>query len=184
MSANRQWAIVGAIVAALGALLIGATLMTKGVPVVGPGARAPDFAAQTVPDSGAAVITKGIAAYRGKAVLLNIWATWCAPCRDEMPRIQKLNEELGPLGLAIVAISIDNPGMTGAIRDFKKEFALSFEILHDESGKIRDDYQTSGVPETFLIDKEGVVRRRLIGAAWTVDDQRALLRELIAEPAR
>lgn len=181
---KRQWAIVAGVVLVIAGALGGATLMNKGAAIVGPGSSAPDFTAQTVPDSGAAAVTKGIAAYRGKAVLLNVWATWCAPCRDEMPRFQKLHEELGPQGLAIVAISIDNPGMTDAIRDFRKEFGLTFEILHDESGKIRDDYQTVGVPETFLIDKEGVVRRRLIGSSWTVDDQRTLLRELIAEPAR
>ena len=71
--------------------------------------------------------------------------------------------------------------MADAIRDFRKEMGLSFEVLYDESGRIRDAYQTSGVPETFLIDKQGVIRRRLIGASWTVDDQRVLLRELIAE---
>jgi thiol-disulfide isomerase/thioredoxin len=117
-------------------------------------------------------------------VLLNIWATWCAPCREEMPRIERLYQELGPQGLAVVAVSIDNPGMTDAIREFRKEMGLTFDVLHDESGRIRDDYQTTGVPETFLIDRAGVVRRRLIGASWTVDDQRPLLRELIAEQAR
>jgi peroxiredoxin len=101
-----------------------------------------------------------------------------------MPRIQRLQEELGPQGLAIVAVSIDNPGMADAIRDFRKELSLSFEILYDESGAIRDAYQSTGVPETFLIDKQGVIRRRLIGASWTVDDQRTLLKELIAEQAR
>ena len=132
----------------------------------------------------AATIARSIADYRGKAVLLNLWATWCGPCREEMPRIQRLQEELGPQGLAIVAVSIDNPGMADAIRDFRKELGLSFEILYDESGAIRDAYQSTGVPETFLIDKQGVIRRRLIGASWTADDQRPLLKELIAEPAR
>ena len=181
MSARKQWLIVGGIVAALGGLLAAATLTSDGITIVGPGAPAPEFSALTVPDSGSEAVAKTLASYRGKPVLLNIWATWCAPCRSEMPRIERLNRELGPEGLAIVAISIDNPGMTDAIREFRGEMELTFEILHDESGKIRDTYQTSGVPETFLIDRQGVVRRRLIGASWTVDDQRALLRELIAE---
>ncbi|MDA1080220.1 MAG: redoxin domain-containing protein [Gemmatimonadetes bacterium] len=181
MSAKRQWAIVGGIVLALGALLVTATLTSSGVKIIGPGAPAPDFSALAVPDSGEPTVAISIAAYKGKPILLNIWATWCAPCREEMPRIERLHRELGPEGLAVVAISINNPGMTNAIREFRTEMGLSFEILYDVSGRIRDSYQTSGVPETFLIDRQGVVRRRLIGSSWTVDNQRALLRELIAE---
>jgi len=149
-----------------------------------PGSAAPAFAATTLPDSGAAAAIKGIADYRGRPVLLNIWATWCNPCREEMPRIQRLHTELGPSGLAIVAVSIDNPGMAGAIRSFRDEMGLSFEILYDESGKIRDQYQTAGVPETFIIDRDGVIRRRMIGASWTENDVRPLLQSLVADSAR
>jgi peroxiredoxin len=180
VSQRSQWFLVGGIVAAAGIALVVATQMAGGPKVIGPGADAPDFVARTVSDSGEGA-TVGIAAYRGKPVLLNIWATWCAPCRDEMPRIQQLYSELGAEGLTVVAVSIDNPGMTTAIRDFKKEMGLTFEVVHDESGRIRDNYQTAGVPETFLIDRTGVIRRRLIGAAWTIDEQRPLLKELIAE---
>ena len=181
MSANRQWLVAGGIVVGLAGLLLAATLASKGLTVVGPGAPAPEFSARTVPDSGEPV-TKTLVAYAGKPILLNIWATWCAPCREEMPRIERLHRELGAEGLAVVAVSIDNPGMADAIRDFRREMGLTFEILYDESGRIRDGYQTSGVPETFLIDRKGVVRRRLIGSSWTVDEQRPLLRELVAEP--
>ena len=182
MTARGQWLLVGGIVVGLGAAAAIATTSGRSG-FVGPGAPAPEFAAVTVPDSGATPVPRRLASYRGKPVLLNIWATWCAPCRDEMPRIERLHQELGAAGLTVVAISIDNPGMADAIRAFRKEMGLSFEILYDESGKIRDDYQTTGVPETFLIDRQGVVRRRLIGASWTVDEQRPLVRELIAEPA-
>lgn len=182
MSAKRQWIGVAVVAAAIGAALVAAVLNADRQAVVGPGSAAPAFVAHTVPESShTATTAKGMADYRGKPVLLNIWATWCAPCREEMPRIERLHTELGPQGLAVVAVSIDNPGMAEAIRDFRKEMGLTFEILYNESGLIRDDYQTSGVPETFLIDRQGVIRRRLIGASWTVDEQRALLRELIAE---
>ena len=181
MNARTQWMVVGGIVVALGGAAVIATMASDKVAFVGPGAPAPEFAAQTVPDSGAS-ITRTLGSYRGKPIMLNIWATWCAPCRDEMPRIQQLHRELADSGFVIVAVSIDNPGMAQAIRDFRKEMALSFEIVYDESGKIRDDYQTTGVPETFLIDRQGVVRRRLIGSSWTVEEQRPLIRELIAEP--
>ena len=182
MNASRQWIGVVAVVAAITAALVAGVWSADRHAVLGPGSPAPAFVAQTVPESSqTATTTRGIADYRGKPVLLNIWATWCAPCREEMPRIERLHTELGPLGLAVVAVSIDNPGMADAIREFRKEMGLTFEVLYNESGLIRDDYQTSGVPETFLIDRQGVIRRRLIGASWTVDEQRALLRELIAE---
>ena len=181
MTGRSQWAVVMAIIVVVGGLLGWATLGADRAGIVGPGATAPSFEATTVLEPNAPATSKGIANYRGKVVLLNIWATWCGPCREEMPRIERLHKELGPSGLTVVAVSIDNPGMADAIRDFRKEMGLSFELLYDESGRIRDAYQTSGVPETFLIDKQGVIRRRLIGASWTVDDQRVLLRELIAE---
>jgi cytochrome c biogenesis protein CcmG/thiol:disulfide interchange protein DsbE len=157
---------VGGIVVLIGGAVTVMTMSSSKPSFVGPGAAAPTFAAD-----------------RGKPVLLNIWATWCAPCREEMPRIQKLYKELGDSGLVVVAVSIDNPGMADAIREFRKEMGLGFEILYDDTGKIRDDYQTTGVPETFLIDRKGIVRRRLIGASWTEDEQRPMLRELLAEPA-
>jgi len=184
MTSRGQWTLVAVVVLVLGGLLGFAALASDSGGVVGPGAKAPEFSARTIPDSGQAPLVKGITAYRGRPVLLNVWATWCAPCREEMPRIERLHQELGPAGLAVVAVSVDNPGMDEAIREFRREMALSFEVLYDESGRIRDAYQTSGVPETFLIDRRGVVRRRLIGSSWTVDEQRPLLRDLIAEPAK
>jgi thiol-disulfide isomerase/thioredoxin len=184
MTARTQWGMVAGVVVVAGGLLAWAVLGADRSGIVGPGSHAPEFSARTVPEAPALPVAKTVASYRGKVVLLNIWATWCGPCREEMPRIERLGKELGPEGLSVVAISVDNPGMADAIRDFRKELALSFEILYDDSGRIRDDYQTSGVPETFLIDKQGVIRRRLIGSSWTVDDQRALIRELISEPAR
>jgi peroxiredoxin len=182
VSAGRQWGIVAAVVVVIAGGAVVATMNADRGGAVGPGSLAPAFAAVTVPVAGAGA-ARSIDAYRGKPVLLNVWATWCNPCRDEMPRIQKLYEELGSQGLAVVAVSVDNPGMEAEIRSFTKEMGLSFDILYDASGRIRDDYQTAGVPETFLIDKEGVIRRRLIGSSWTVDEQRPLLRELLAEPA-
>ena len=117
-------------------------------------------------------------------MLLNLWATWCGPCRSEMPSLERLHQELGPQGLKIVAVSVDSPGMEDAIRDFQKEFGLTFEILYAPDGKIRDDYQATGFPETFIIGRDGVIRKRVIAATdWSaVEGQKALLRHLLAEP--
>ena len=75
--------------------------------------------------------TKTLADYKGKIVLVNVWATWCEPCRAEMPSMEKLYREFGPQGLVIVAVSVDDPGTEDQIRAFAKEYGLTFEILHD-----------------------------------------------------
>lgn len=192
MSAPKQWLIVIGIVAGLGgALFVAATTLGSELFPLKIGSRAPDFSA--VPVAGAAhgttrgsesdIVPKGIDDYRGDVVLVNIWATWCAPCRIEMPSIQTLEETLGPKGLRIVAVSIDDPGMEQRIAAFAEEFALTFEILHDAPGKIRQQYQTTGVPETFVIGRDGRIRRRLIGADdWASAENIAFLERLLAEP--
>ena len=185
MSNRRQWYIVSGVMAVI-AVALGVAAWTMGarLQAVEPGARAPGFTAVQVSATKGPAVSKTLADYRGNVVLLNIWATWCNPCRAEMPSIQRLEEELGPSGLKIVAVSIDNPGMEDAIRAFAKELGLKFEILYDAPGNIRTDYQTTGAPETFVIGKDGVIRKRVIGAAdWNSDAQKALLRQLLAEPA-
>jgi peroxiredoxin len=144
------------------------------------GSNAPDFRAVALADDST---TKGIGDYRGEVVLLNIWATWCAPCRVEMPSMQQLHTTLAPKGLRIVAVSVDDPGTRDRIAAFTQEFGLTFEILHDAPGRIQRDYQTTGVPETFIIGRDGRVRRRIIGAEdWATPANIAFLERLLAEP--
>jgi len=183
MTVRRQWTIVGGVVGLLGVALYVATLLFgSDLFPVAPGSRAPEFEAATMTGGGAK--TKHIADYRGQVVLLNLWATWCGPCKQEMPGIQALHESLGPQGLRVVALSVDDPGRESDIRAFVAEHKLTFEILHEGSGKIEHDYQTSGIPETFLIGKDGVIRKRVIGAAaWNSAANVALVRGLLAEDA-
>ena len=186
MNTRRQWILTGAVAALLAAAAAGATrVLGDEVAPVEAGSPAPDFRAMPVAlvAHRTGVTPKGIADYRGKVVLLNIWATWCDPCRSEMPNIEKLHRELGPAGLKVVAISTDQPGMEPAIRAFAQEYGLTFEMLHDAEGKIEIDYQTSGFPETFVIGKDGIIRKRVIGATdWAAEPQKALIRQLLSEP--
>jgi peroxiredoxin len=115
---------------------------------------------------------------RGEVVLLNVWATWCFPCRREMPAFEALHREWSQHGLRVVAVSIDAAGATGDIRDFTGEYGLTFDILHDAEQRVTRAFQTIGVPETFLIDAEGRLRRHWIGR---VDPHAASFREPIAE---
>ncbi|HEU4643331.1 MAG TPA: TlpA disulfide reductase family protein [Gemmatimonadaceae bacterium] len=182
MTVRQQWSVVALFVLILGGGLFAATrFMGDELFPVSVGSKAPDFHASTLD---ATPSVKSLDDYRGQVVLLNVWATWCVPCRIEMPSIEDLQREMGPRGLRIVAVSVDDPGQEQKVRDFAKQYGLTFEILHDGSGKIEKQYQTTGVPETFIIGRDGVIRKKVIGASrWDSDANRALLTQLLAESA-
>ena len=188
MTARGQWTVVLVAVAVLAGGLWAAThfLGDELFPVT-VGSDAPGFSAVTLDRE---PHVKTLTDYRGKVLLLNIWATWCGPCRTEMPSIEALHREFGPRGLAVVAVSIDEAGQEAAIRDFVREYGLTFEVLHDATGAIQRIYQTTGVPETLVIGTDGVIRKKVIGATeWNSEGNRALIAQLLgvdpsASPAR
>ena len=127
--------------------------------------------------------------YRGKVVLLNVWATWCAPCLEEMPSMERLYREMAGQDFEILVVSVDN-AVDGAVpRDALEKFAqqlgLTFPILHsppDSPDDIQRVYATTGVPESFLIGKDGVIYRRLSGAtSWDSPQYREQILRLLAE---
>jgi cytochrome c biogenesis protein CcmG, thiol:disulfide interchange protein DsbE len=180
VTARGQWSVVAAVLAILAGGLWAAThfLGDELFPVV-VGSDAPGFSAATLD---AAPRVKTLTDYRGKVVLLNIWATWCGPCRTEMPSMEALHQEFAPRGLKVVAVSIDDAGQEQAIRDFVREYALSFEVLHDASGAIQRIYQTTGVPETMVIGADGVIRKKVIGASeWNSPANRKLVDQLLTD---
>ncbi|HEU4566182.1 MAG TPA: TlpA disulfide reductase family protein [Gemmatimonadaceae bacterium] len=177
MTRRGQWVLVAGIVLLLAGILGATAFLGDGPAHVTVGSPAPAFTARTVD---AAPETRTLADYRGRVVLLNVWATWCGPCRVEMPSIEALHREFGPQGLEVVAVSIDEEGADEAIRDFVKEYGLTFDVLYDPSHRIEQAYQTAGVPETFVIGKDGVIRKRVIGATrWDSPANRALVRQLL-----
>ena len=182
MTVRQQWAFVGIVVLILGGGLLAATryLGDELFPVT-VGSKAPDFHANTIDAPPAA---KTLADYRGEIVLLNVWATWCLPCRTEMPSIQALHDRFAARGLKVVAVSVDKPGFDDEIRTFRDQFGLTFEILHDATGNIQRDYQTTGVPETFIIGRDGMIRRKVIAADnWDSPANQALFAQLLGIPA-
>jgi len=121
--------------------------------------------------------------YRGKVTLVNIWATWCVPCRAEMPSMDRLYADLARRGFAIAAVSVDE-GSPDDVRAFGKQLRLTFDLLQDRSTAIQRTYQTTGVPESFLLDRRGVIVKRVIGAQdWSSPANRALVTRLLDEPA-
>ena len=106
--------------------------------------------------------------FRGKVVFLNFWATWCAPCREEMPSMEVLNKNFEKDGLVILAVSIDRVTTAKDIPPFVKGLNLTFPVLLDSWGKTDKPYKRMGVPETFIIDQQGIIREIIIGPKdWT-----------------
>ena len=101
--------------------------------------------------------------FRGDPVLLNFWATWCAPCRHETPFLQSIHERFRDRGLQVVGVSMDSPGSMEDIRDFLDEMGVTYEILHDARQRGMDRCSLMGLPATFVLDEEGRIRFARIG---------------------
>lgn len=121
-----------------------------------------------------------LADLRGKIVFLNVWATWCGPCREEMPSIETLyNEFKNNKDLVILAVSQDTEGRS-AVEQYVEKNGYHFEVLLDPQNKVGESYDVGGVPETFIIDRDGRIVAHHMGAFdWSSTDFRAALRELL-----
>ena len=147
--------------------LSGKPQLVKGVP-------APNF---TLPGLNGKMVS--LADYKGKVVFLNIWATWCPPCVEEMPSMEKLYQALNNEDFEILAVSIDETGAQDVL-PFMKKHKLSFPTLTDPKGTIKGLYQTTGVPESFIIDKDGLIVEKIIGPRdWAIPDAIRFFRNLI-----
>lgn len=120
------------------------------------GAVAPDFSLQSVDG-----VEASLSDYRGEVVLLNFWATWCAPCRLEMPAFQQRYRELAPEGLQVLAVNFDES--EEEVRAFQQELDLSFPLLLDPGGMVQRIYRVLGYPTTYLVDRDGVIQAIHVG---------------------
>jgi len=179
MTIRQQWLAVLGVVAVLGiGLWVGTRFVGEEFYEVRIGSEAPGFNAVDVMRSDTEL--KTLSDYRGQVILLNIWATWCGPCKTEMPSIQALHEAYKDRGLAVVAVSVDDAGQEAAIREFVKEYGLTFDVLYDRNELFRSVYRYTGVPETYIIDREGIVRRKWIGEDnWNSPANRRFVEKLL-----
>lgn len=180
MTDRTQWILAGAVGLTLAATAVfaaerwGAEMRTVSV-----GEPMPDFYAHTMAEP---PVTRHFSDYRGKVVIVNIWATYCIPCRTEMPSLEHVWREMAPKGLVVLGVSIDDPGMEQPIRDFTKQYGLTFEILQEGTGEIEKTLEAFGVPATFVIGKDGMIRKKIIGATpWDSPANVALVERLLAE---
>jgi thiol-disulfide isomerase/thioredoxin len=123
------------------------------------GAPAPAYAAKTM--AGDSV---SLASMRPKVVLMNVWATWCGPCRKEIPDLIAINAKYKSRGLEVVGITVDADGSDNEIRKFVADFKMDYTIWKDPDDRVQTTFLMSGVPATFLVDKAGVLRWKTTGA--------------------
>lgn len=173
---KKQWILVALVVTLLTAGAVVGVRLAPDIAPVGVGSRAPDFRAVDL----ATGDSVSLDTYKGEVVLLNIWATWCAPCRDELPSLQRLQDSLSSEGLKIVTISVDESD-SSTVKAFQREYGLTFIVLQDRSRAIERIYQTTGVPESFIIGRDGRIVKKVNGAhAWDNQPNRDLMRRLLA----
>jgi cytochrome c-type biogenesis protein len=110
-----------------------------------------------------------LAGLRGKAVLLNVWATWCHPCRDEIPELQQIYERYRDRGLELVGVSVDAAGQDEAIAAFARQYGMTYPVWRDPDEIVSATFLVVGVPATFLIDRTGIVRWKKTGPIARAD---------------
>ena len=124
------------------------------------GSSAPDFTVQDAQNK----IT--LSQYRGQVVVLNFWATWCAPCVEEVPSLVEMQRRMKAKGVTVLAVSVDVD--ENAYRQFVRDHSVNLLTVRDPDQKSNSLFGTSKFPETFIVDRNGVMRRKFIGAVdWT-----------------
>lgn len=141
---------------------------------VKPGQVAPDFRLR---DMNGQMVS--LSDFRGKVVLLNFWATWCGPCRVEMPAMEELYRQYPRKDFEILAVSTDAQGVA-VTRPFQQENKLTFPILHDADFRVGLSYGARTLPMTFMVDRNGIVRQQIFGARdWGAPEAHQLLQILM-----
>ena len=147
------------------------------VPSVEGGNPAPSFSAINVATGEPASLDD----YKDKVVLLNVWATWCEPCKEEMPAMERIHQDLGAAGLEVVAVSVDMEG-TDEIAEFVEEYQLTFDVLQDRTQEISSTYQIFALPQSYVIDRRGMIVYREFGAVeWDGDTYRKRFQDLLSQ---
>lgn len=132
-----------------------------GAPVVGlmKGNIAPDFVLESLDGE-----ERKLSDYRGKKVILNMWATWCPPCREEMPDMQQLHEQYGDGDVAIVAVNLTSSEQAiEDVTEFVEEYGLTFPVLLDPKEQVSGRYQIVSIPTSYILDVEGKIQQKVVG---------------------
>lgn len=145
------------------------------IPAPQKGFLAPDFTLETLDGK-----TVTLSDLRGQAVIVNLWASWCGPCRLEMPAFKKVHEEYKEQGLVILAVNSTSQDTPSAVENFVAEYQLPFTILMDYKGTAARLYQVSALPTTFFIGRDGVIAKVVVGGPLAESTLRAEIESLLA----
>jgi peroxiredoxin len=143
---------------ALAAFVVAACSSSEPPARVEVGLEAPAYAARNMEGD-----SVSLALLRGKPVLLNVWATWCLPCKEEIPFLETLHARHGAEGLQIVGVSIDARGDEAKINEFARDFRMTYPIWRDPDERVNARFLAIGVPSTYLIDRDGILRWKHLG---------------------
>ncbi len=182
MQDSRRWTAVLIVVAFLGVAWIGATAVsatdTTGglVPSPRAGFPAPDFTLQTIDGR-----TITLSDLRGKVVIVNLWASWCPPCRAEMPAIEQVYQANKDQGLEVLAVNTTYQDDAAAASQFAQDFGLTFPILLDQDGSVSRRYKLQALPTTFFIDRQGIIRAAVPGGPMKESLIQSKIADLLAE---
>ncbi|MBG7610129.1 MAG: redoxin domain-containing protein [Anaerolineae bacterium] len=151
---------------------------TNGAPPPSPreGFSAPDFTLDLL-NGGQITLSE----LRGQAVMINLWASWCSPCRSEMPAIQNVYEEYKDQGLIVLAVNTTFQDSESAAASFGEEFGLTFPIPLDKTGTVSDHYQLRGLPSTYFVDRSGVIRSVVVGGPMSESLIRTKVHQILEE---
>lgn len=169
--ANRRGLTIALVTAAIGAaVVLGVVAIRPRTPALAPDFAVPDLQGQAT----------RLSAFRGKVVLVNLWTTWCPPCREEMPSMEKLWLKLRDRGFVLLGVSQDEGGQA-VVKPFVEQLGLTFPVLVDPEHQVGDRYEVWGYPESFLVDREGRVVERIIGPRdWLAPSQVESIEKLLA----
>lgn len=175
----RQWLVVIGVAVVLGVGAWALAHFTAPRAVAQVDQRAPDFRLPDVRTGDSVSLNQR---YRGHVTLVNIWATWCIPCGEEMPSMQRLYDTYRARGFRVVAASIDQ-GEPATVLQYANRHNLTFDVLQDRTMRIQETYQTLGVPESFLLDRNGRIVYIALGAeTWDAPDHRHRVEHLLGIP--
>jgi cytochrome c biogenesis protein CcmG, thiol:disulfide interchange protein DsbE len=146
------------------------------IPVPRQGFKAPDFTLQTLDGK-----TITLSSLRGKPVLLNLWASWCPPCKSEMPDFEKVYNDYKNQGFTILAVNATNQDTLSNASEFVRQNQLTFPILLDSDGRVSQIYQLRSLPTSFFIDKNGVIRDVVVGGPMSEALLRIRVQNLLEE---
>ena len=163
------WTVVSRVPSAVGAPL-------SSLPSPRQGFFAPDFMLDTL--DGKKVTLSEL---RGKIVIINLWATWCPPCRAEMPALENVYKQYKDSGVVILGLNVTNQDSEKDIPPFVKEFGLTFPILLDRDGSVSALYQLRGLPTTYFVNREGIIRTVVVGGPMKETFIRSKIEALLQE---